>query len=80
MPPRKKSAPANGSFGPSAPAPAPHEEISVRAHGLFLERGAVDGWDLDDWLQAERDLLAGAGLKKKPARREESEPAAASDQ
>ena len=39
--------------------------------------GAVDGWDLDDWWQAERERLA-AGLKKRPGRRRKSEPIAAS--
>jgi hypothetical protein len=34
-----------------------HEEISARAFERYLERGAADGADLDDWLQAERELL-----------------------
>lgn len=38
---------------------APSEqEIAVRAHELYLERGAVEGHDLEDWLQAERELKA----------------------
>jgi hypothetical protein len=32
------------------------EEIAARAYALYLERGAVDGHDLDDWLDAEREL------------------------
>jgi hypothetical protein len=32
------------------------EEIAVRAHEIFLERGATPGHDLEDWLQAEMDL------------------------
>jgi hypothetical protein len=33
------------------------EEIRQRAYELHLERGRVHGWDQDDWLQAERDLM-----------------------
>ena len=36
--------------------PATHEEIANRAYELFEQRGHADGRDLDDWLQAERDL------------------------
>jgi hypothetical protein len=40
---------------------APSEQdIAIRAHELFLKRGAVDGHDLEDWLQAERELRARA--------------------
>lgn len=78
MPPSKKSAAANRNPAPPAPAPLLHEEISVRAYALFLQRGAVDGWDLDDWLRAERDLLAAAEPKKKPVRRKKAEPIEAS--
>lgn len=37
--------------GPSA------EEIAVRAYEIFVGRGASHGNDLDDWLQAERELI-----------------------
>jgi Protein of unknown function (DUF2934) len=33
------------------------DEIGVRAHEIFLERGATPGHDLDDWLQAEEELV-----------------------
>jgi hypothetical protein len=36
------------------------EMIACRAYELFLERGAQHGHDLDDWLQAERELLDAA--------------------
>jgi len=43
----------------SHPGPAPSEqEIATRAYEIFLSRGATDGADLDDWLQAERELTA----------------------
>lgn len=33
------------------------EEIRQRAHEIYLARGATpDGYELDDWLQAEREL------------------------
>lgn len=32
------------------------DEIAVRAHAIFLERGATLGHELDDWLQAESEL------------------------
>ncbi len=32
------------------------QEIAFRAYDLFLARGRANGQDLDDWLQAERQL------------------------
>ena len=32
------------------------EEVRKRAYELHVERGCVHGCDLDDWLQAEREL------------------------
>ena len=34
-----------------------HEEIAQRAFALYEQRGTADGRDLDDWLEAERQLL-----------------------
>ena len=33
-----------------------HFEISHRAYELYALRGYVDGFELDDWLQAEAEL------------------------
>ncbi len=33
------------------------EEIKLRAYEIFIERGGVQGSDVEDWLQAERELL-----------------------
>ncbi len=33
------------------------EEIELRAHQIYVERGGADGQDVEDWLQAERELL-----------------------
>ena len=32
------------------------EEIRMRAYRRYLERGGADGWDFDDWLEAEKEL------------------------
>ena len=37
-------------------AEATQEAIAPRAFHLYCERGCTDGHDLDDWLQAEREL------------------------
>ena len=61
--------PTNGADtqqGPSA------EQIAVRAHQIFLERGGIEGHDVDDWLQAERELrtqAAGNNRSKPRAKR-----------
>jgi hypothetical protein len=36
------------------------EQIANRAYELFLQRGSVSGYELDDWLQAEAELSAAA--------------------
>jgi len=33
-----------------------NEQIAARAYEIFLRRGGSDGSDLEDWLQAEREL------------------------
>jgi hypothetical protein len=33
-----------------------HEEIRRRAYEIYLEHGSLPGKELDDWLQAEREL------------------------
>jgi len=35
------------------------EEIRRRAYEIYLERGEQPGRELDDWLQAERELERG---------------------
>ena len=32
------------------------EQIAIRAHEIFAQRGGEPGHDMDDWLQAEREL------------------------
>jgi hypothetical protein len=33
------------------------EKIEARVHELYLARGAETGHELDDWLQAEREIM-----------------------
>ena len=40
--------------------PSAREAIARRAYELYLERGATDGHDLNDWLSAERELKTDA--------------------
>lgn len=33
------------------------EQIEARAHEIYLARGTEPGHELDDWLQAEREIM-----------------------
>ena len=35
------------------------EEVAIRAHEIFESRGGEHGHDLDDWMQAKRELSRG---------------------
>jgi hypothetical protein len=35
------------------------EQIRQRAYQLYEQRGRIDGFDLEDWLQAETEILGG---------------------
>jgi len=37
-------------------APA-REEIELRAYQIYVERGGAQGQDVEDWVQAERELV-----------------------
>jgi hypothetical protein len=39
-----------------APPMLTDDDIRVRAYHRYLERGAGDGGDFDDWVEAEKDL------------------------
>ncbi len=47
---QRQAAAENGSSDIS------NDAIARRAHELFVSRGAVHGHDLDDWLEAERQI------------------------
>jgi hypothetical protein len=57
------------------------EEIALRAYQIYLERGAAPGNELEDWIQAERELLGengkAAGEIGKPRRKATVKSAAA---
>ena len=36
-----------------------HDEIAKRAYQLFEHRGCVHGHEMDDWVQAEKEIRAG---------------------
>ena len=40
----------------SSPIKATAEEIAIRAYQIYQERGDNAGSDIDDWLEAERQL------------------------
>ena len=61
--PKKLTTPEDSTSsenGGRAASMALHTAIASRAHQIFLERGAAPGRELDDWLQAERELTVGA--------------------
>jgi Protein of unknown function (DUF2934) len=41
------------------------DPIAERAHEIYLERGCADGFDREDWFQAERELRAMAAIAPK---------------
>ena len=41
----------------SGPSDKPQEQIRLRAHHLYEQRGKAAGQALDDWLQAEVEIL-----------------------
>ena len=47
------------SINVSANAEAVHERVRNRAYVLFEQRGRVDGFDIEDWLQAENQVKLG---------------------
>jgi hypothetical protein len=43
------------------PAAGTRDQIAQHAYEIFLEHGATDGQDVEDWLRAERVLQAAKG-------------------
>jgi hypothetical protein len=48
---------------PSANYTPNYEEIRLRAYEIYLERGSLSGNELDDWLQAEREIKGSAAAR-----------------
>ncbi len=47
---------AQAAASPTQGSALSRDEVARRAYDLYQQRGGADGGDLDDWLQAERDL------------------------
>ena len=54
--PRKKDNGAQKNAGDTTAATVDRDRLAQRAYELYLARGGEDGGDLDDWLNAEREL------------------------
>jgi hypothetical protein len=59
--PIEKSSP--GRQPRTAESQPAREEIELRAYQIYVERGGAHGQDVEDWLQAERQL---SGKYEKP--------------
>jgi DUF2934 family protein len=46
-----------GSESRTAEARPTDEEVELLAYQIYIERGCTDGYDVDDWLQAEHELF-----------------------
>jgi hypothetical protein len=55
QPPR---VPADAAAGPT------NDEIAERAYQIFVARGGEPGHDLDDWLEAESELLRERAVRR----------------
>ena len=57
--PLEKSSP--GSEPQMAQGRPTREEIELRAYEIYVERGGARGQEMEDWLQAERELVEKCG-------------------
>ena len=53
-----EAAPKSAAHPHAEPPEVLRDEISRRAYERFLEHGAQHGHDIEDWLEAERELAA----------------------
>jgi len=58
--PAASPAPKTPAPKPAAPPEPSREAIAKRAYELFLQRGSVPGYEVEDWLTAEAELVAAA--------------------
>ena len=61
---------SSGSEPQTAEGHSTPEEIELSAHQIYVKRGGAHGQDVEDWHQAERELLekyGKTGLKAKAA-------------
>jgi hypothetical protein len=65
------SKPTTGRKKGATPSAIPAKAIASRAFELFAARGGAHGYDVDDWLRAEHELIAAAA---RPPRRAARKP------
>lgn len=58
---RQKQPQANTESSETPPVEALRRRVELTAYFRYCERGRCDGADIDDWLAAERDVLAEGG-------------------
>jgi Protein of unknown function (DUF2934) len=59
-----KSSPTSSGNQDSRTAGPTVEEIRLRAYARYAERGRVEGQDLEDWFQAEKELTEIIGQRR----------------
>ncbi len=59
MPATAANSRVSATVRPSGANGVTKEQIATRAYQLFVARGGRHGYDIEDWLQAERELLGG---------------------
>jgi len=52
--------PSTSKTGNATAALPSSEDVAKRAYELYLQRGSEAGYELEDWLQAEAELVAAA--------------------
>ena len=52
-----------------------HELIAKRAYELFLARGGENGYAIQDWVEAEKDILAQVDKERREVAKEKAEKA-----
>lgn len=58
IPTKAKASAAAQTHQPVSPCEEPHMLIAKRAYELYSERGYRHGFALDDWLDAEREIVS----------------------
>lgn len=61
------------SDGRATDAGALRERVEQRAYELYEQRGREDGFDAQDWLQAEQEITGRPGRARTPAADESEE-------
>jgi hypothetical protein len=54
--PQPVAAPDEDTSGAPSQETVTRDDVARRAYDLYLARGRADGHDVDDWLEAEREL------------------------